>query len=69
MIAGFVLIFATCGNGYCQADSPVTEVLYKSAAECEQVKDRLAHVYTETLACGEVWRDESKEVGSAVTGG
>ena len=69
MIAGFVLIFATCSHGDCVADRPVTDHLYSTQAKCEKVRHDIAPIYSDNMVCGEVYRVDSKKMAGILPAG
>lgn len=68
MIAGFVLIFATCSHGDCVADYPVTEDIYRTGEQCEAMRERLMPLYADRIVCGEVYRANTEKMDSVVSG-
>lgn len=61
ILAGFVLLTIPCNN--CDP-VPVSEKLYQTKHQCEQMIERLNSVRPKAiLTCGEVWRYEDKQNG------
>ncbi|WP_392738310.1 hypothetical protein AB3M75_16850 [Serratia ureilytica] len=57
-LIGFVLLVSPCGHDACDA-LPVSERVYSSLAECEQVKEALQlRRPRAVLYCGDVYRPE-----------
>ncbi|VXC76758.1 conserved hypothetical protein [Enterobacterales bacterium 8AC] len=58
-LIGFALLVSACGHDYCDA-LPVSERIYATEAECEQVLKAIHLRRPEAvLLCGEVHRSEN----------